>query len=113
MQQESGLRAQTLDSQLIGFPPGEANNATGVGVTGPLTFDMEDRVMSERGVGTGVAEGGAEAAGAGVREALHTSTQQLWKVTGRSKKAGRLWTNQKKKKRTGKETDGGSENRTK
>lgn len=45
-------------------------------------------MMSEWGVWTGVAVGGAEAASAHVRQALHTSTQQLWQVTGEGREAG-------------------------
>lgn len=42
-----------------------------------LTFHMGEEVVSEGGVGTGVAVGGAEAAGAQVRQPLHTRRQKL------------------------------------
>lgn len=42
-----------------------------------LTFDMGEEVVSEGGVGAGVAVGGAEAAGAQVGQPLHTRRQKL------------------------------------
>jgi hypothetical protein len=42
-----------------------------------LTFDMGEEVVSEGGVGAGVAVGGAEAAGAQVGPPVHTRRQKL------------------------------------
>lgn len=53
-----------------------------------LTFDLGDEVVSEGGVGAGVAVGGAEAAGAQVGQPLHTRRQQLWAAGRRGGRGG-------------------------
>lgn len=57
-----------------------------------LTFEMGNEVVSEGGVGAGVAVGGAEAAGARVGPPLHTRRQQLW-----AREAGRGGRRQKRR----------------
>lgn len=52
-----------------------------------LTFDMGKEVVSEGGVGAGVAVGGAEAAGAQEVQPLHTRRQQLC-ASGRQGQGG-------------------------
>lgn len=47
-----------------------------------LTFDMGEEVVSEGGVGTGVAVGGAEAAGAQGGPPVHTRRQKLCAAAG-------------------------------
>lgn len=58
-----------------------------------LTFDMGNEVVSEGGVGAGVAVGGAEAAGAQVGQPLHTRRQQL--CAARSQGRGQVETEKK------------------
>lgn len=60
----------------------------------PLTFDIGNEVVSERGVGAGVAVGGAEAAGAQVGQPVHTRRQQLCAARSRGR------TRWKQKRRT-------------
>lgn len=59
-----------------------------------LTFDMGNEVVSEGGVGAGVAVGGAEAAGAQVGQPVHTRRQQLCAARSRGR------TRWKQKRRT-------------
>lgn len=60
----------------------------------PLTFDIGNEVVSEGGVGAGVAVGGAEAAGAQVGQPVHTRRQQLCAARSRGR------TRWKQKRRT-------------
>lgn len=67
---------------------------------GLLTFDMGEEVVSERGVGTGVAVGGAEAAGAQGGPPVHTRRQKLCAAAGNQQGGRARWKQKKRKKLT-------------